>query len=304
MTQPRISLDQWNALIAVVESGSYARAAERLHRGQSTITYTVQKLQNLTGVPLFERQGRRSVLTPAGEVLYRRARTLVAEAGRLERAAASLARGFEPEIRLAVDIVFPTWLLLDAFATFSGEQPHCRLELEESVLDGTDEALIEGRVDFAIGTLVPAGFLGDPLLPLRFVCAAAPGHPLHHARGPVTLEDLKRHRHLVISGSSTQRARSAGWLNEERWTVTAKATSIRAAVLGLGYAWFAESSIREELASGLLEPLPLREGAERSVMTYLIFADRDAAGPGALRLAGIIRDRVADSVRGAHPAPR
>ncbi len=45
MNAPRITLDQWNALVTVVESGSYAAAARRLHRTQSTVTYTVKKLQ-------------------------------------------------------------------------------------------------------------------------------------------------------------------------------------------------------------------------------------------------------------------
>ena len=292
MSSPRITLDQWHALVAVVESGGYAQAAERLHRSQSTVTYTVKRLEELLGLPVFTIEGRKAVLTPAGRVLYRRGRILLAEAARLERAAAALAQGWEPEIRLAAEIVFPTWLLLECFAEFSAEHPGIRIELIESVLDGTDEALLEGRVDFAIGSRVPPGFLGDALMQMRFVCAAAPTHPLHAAGEELTLDDLQRHRHLVIRGSSAQRSRTAGWLNEHRWTVSSKATSIRAAAMGLGYAWYPEDSIREELASGRLKPLPLREGAVRTETLYLIFADRDAAGPGTLRLSAIIRERV------------
>ena len=54
------------ALVAVVESGGHAHASRALHRTQSTVTYTINKLEDQLGVPLFERQGRRSVLTPAG----------------------------------------------------------------------------------------------------------------------------------------------------------------------------------------------------------------------------------------------
>ncbi|MGH7120386.1 MAG: hypothetical protein ACREFP_15585, partial [Acetobacteraceae bacterium] len=61
---------------------------------------------------------------------------------------------------------------------------------------------------------------------------------------------------------------------------------------GLGFAWFAEDTVRGELERGELKPLPLREGAERSAELYLIFADRDYVGPGALRLADIIRSLV------------
>lgn len=71
-----------------------------------------------------------------------------------------------------------------------------------------------------------------------------------------------------------------------------KATSIRAARMGLGYAGYAEKVIRRELDAGELKPLPLREGAERWATLYLNFADRDAAGPGTLRIAEIIRKGI------------
>jgi DNA-binding transcriptional LysR family regulator len=292
MKTPRITLDQWAALVAVVDNGGHAQASRALHRTQSTVTYTINKLEDQLGVPLFERQGRRSVLTPAGQVLYRRGRALLVEAGRLERSAAELAQGWEPEVRLAVEIIFPTWLLLDCLAAFGRERPETRIELVESVLAGTDEALLEGRVDLAIGSVVPGGFVGEPLMPIRFICAAAPTHPLHQLDRELTLDDLREHRHLVIRDSGTRRTRSGGWLNENRWTVSHKATSIRAACMGLGYAWFPEESIREELREQRLRPLRLAEGRERYATVYLVLADSDLAGPGTRRLASLLRERT------------
>ena len=70
-------------------------------------------------------------------------------------------------------------------------------------------------------------------------------------------------------------------------------TSIQAARMGYGFAWFPEDKIRDELAAGTLKPLPLREGGERFGELYLIVADRDAAGPGTRRLAAIMREAVA-----------
>jgi DNA-binding transcriptional LysR family regulator len=303
MSAPRITLDQWAALVAVVEAGGYAQASARLHRTQSTVTYTIKKLEDLLGVKVFELQGRKAVLTPTGKVLYRRGKSLLDEAARVERAAADLARGWEPELRIAVDIVFPTWLLLECCAEFGRERPETRIELIESVLGGTEEALTEGRVDLAIGGIVPGGFLGDALMQVRFVCAAAPSHPLHRLGRTLTLDDLRHHRHLVVRDSGALRSRSGGWLNEQRWTVSHKATSIRAAVMGLGYAWYPEENIREELESGKLAPLPLAEGAERYATLYLIFADPGTAGPGARRLAGILRTRVADACRSRDGGP-
>lgn len=299
MISPRISLDQWNTLVSVVESGGYEKAAERIHKSQSTLTYAIQKLENLLSVKVFEIRGRKAVLTPTGEVLYRRGKALLEDARRLESAAGELARGWEPEIRLAAEIAFPTWLLLKCFATFAVERPETRIELYETVLGGTEEALIERKVDFAISGNVPAGFAGDPMMQVRFVCAAAPEHPLHQLGRPLNFDDLRRHRHLVIRDSGVQRARSGGWLNELRWTVSHKATSIRAALMGLGYAWYPEEAVREELDRGTLKRLPLREGAEKVGTLYLVYADRDAAGPGTLRLATLIREEIKRTCREA-----
>jgi DNA-binding transcriptional LysR family regulator len=297
--QPRISLEQWRCLIAVVDAGGYAQAADRLHKSQSAVTYGVQKLEALLGVKAFEIHGRKARLTPSGEVLYRRARALLEEAGALEDAAGNLAAGWEPELRLAVDIVFPTWLLLECFAKFGGEQPRVRIELYETVIGGTEEMLTLRKVDLAICSRVPAGFVGDPLMRLRFVAMAHPQHPLHQLGRELTLQDLRKHRHLVIRDTGSQR-RSGSWVGaEQSWTVSQKATSIHAASSGQGYAWYPEDTVRGEVERGELRPLPLREGGERWGELYLVYADRDYAGRGALRLAQLIREQVAEQCRQA-----
>ena len=299
MSAPRISLDQWRALTAVIEAGGYAQAAATLHKTQSTVTYAVQKIERLLALKVFEIKGRKAVLTRDGEVLYQRAQTLLREAEALERGAASLAAGWEAEVRIAAEIVFPTWMLLQCFARFAEERPETRIQLYETVLGGTDEALYERKVDFAIAGHVPTGFIGDALMRVRFIAAAHPEHPLHQLGRDLSHRDLRPHRQLVIRDSAQSRIRESGaWLGaEQRWTVSNKATSIAAAKRGLGFAWFAEDTIREELARGELKPLPLREGAERFLDLYLVFADRDYPGRGAARLAEIIRGEVAAKCR-------
>jgi DNA-binding transcriptional LysR family regulator len=47
---PRVTLEQWRCLVAVVDAGGYAQAALRLHKSQSSVTYAVQKLESLLGV--------------------------------------------------------------------------------------------------------------------------------------------------------------------------------------------------------------------------------------------------------------
>ena len=290
---PHITLEQWRTLIAVVDAGGYAQAANALHKSQSAVTYAVQKLEAVLGVKAFEIKGRRAALTTTGQLLYRRALGLLDEAGGLEKAARTLSAGWEPEIRLAVEVLFPTWLVLDCLARFGAEAPDTRIELVESVISGTREALLEGRVDLAIAGAVPAGFVGDPLIRMRLVLAASPAHPLHNLKRKVTLKDLRSHRQFVVRETGQERSARTTVEATQRWTVSNMSTSIIAARSGYGYAWLPEYKIRDELAAGTLKPLEVREGGERYVELYLVFADRDAAGPGTLRLAEIIRESVA-----------
>ena len=285
-----ITLDQWRSLISVVDSGGYAKAAEALHKSQSSVTYAVQKLQSQLGVKAFEVKGRKAVLTPTGQFLYRRARALVEEAVATERAARKLSAGWEAEIGLAVEVAFPTWLLLQCLERFGAESPHTRIELIESVLGGTSEALLQGQAEIAITGMVPQGFMGELLMPIRFLPVAHPSHPLHRLGRPVTMQDLRAHRQLVIRESGSRRTTKPRLEAAQRWTVSHMATSIEAAGKGYGYGWYPEYRIRDEIAAGILKPLPLRDGGESFAQLYLVFADHDAAGPGALRLAVIIRE--------------
>lgn len=293
MPIPRITLEQWQALVAVVESGSYAKAAELLHKTQSTVTYGVQKIESLLGVKVFAIKGRKAVLTPTGQTLYRRARVLLAEAAGLESAAKRLSAGWEAELTITVDHLFPTTAMLQALDRFSRESPHTHIELIDSVISGTEEALLGRRTDLAIAPTIPAGFLGDPLLRMRIIAVARPDHPLHQLGRPVTQDDLRVYRQLVVRESGTARATRLAVESAQRWTVSHMATSIEAARMGYGYAWLGEDKIRAELDANELKPLRLREGPERYAQLYLVFGNRDLAGPGALRLAEIIHETVA-----------
>jgi len=288
-----VTLDQWKALISVVDSGGYEKAAEALNKSQSSVTYAVQKLQSQLGVKAFQVKGRKAVLTPTGEFLYRRARALVDEADATERAATKLSAGWEAQIAVAMDVAFPVWLMLECLQRFGAESPHTRIELIESVLGGTSEALLKGQAQLAVSGIVPPGFMGEKLMPVRFIAVAHPEHPLHKLGRPVTMQDLRAHRHLVVRESDTRRATRPRLEATQRWTVTHMTTSMGAASRGFGYGWYPEYRIRDEIAAGTLKQLPMREGAEVVAQIYLIFADRDAAGPGLLRLAAIIREQTA-----------
>lgn len=292
MNAPRITLEQWRAFHAVVEHGGYAQAAEALNKSQSTLSYAVQKLEHLLGVKVLAVSGRKARLTEAGEVLLRRSRQLVENAQLLEKVAGNLAQGIEPVVNLAIDVIFPYDDLLCLLATFSERFPDTRVELAEEVLSGGHDLLLSGAVDLLVSSLVPQGFVGEPLLQVEFSCVANPAHPLHQLGRDVTLQDLKQHRQIVTRDSGAQRRFSAPWLEaEQRWTVSNMTTAIRALASGLGFAWIPRLQITHELAQGTLQPLPLSEGGNRVAQLYLIYKDRDGAGPATRCLVELLLTR-------------
>lgn len=290
---PHITLEQWRSLIAVVEAGGYAQASGQLFKSQSAVTYAVQKIESLLGVKAFEIQGRKAMLTPTGQMLYRRALALVNEANDLEQAAHTLSAGWEAVIHIAAEILFPTQLLLTCLNQFGRESPRTRVELIESVLGGTSDALLKGEADMVISPQLPPGFLGDQLMRIRLIAVAHADHPLHQLGRELTYRDLRSHRHVVVRDSGAKRDRRTVTVEvDQRWTVGQIATSIEAVSMGYGFAWLPEEHIRQQLQAGILKALPLREGGERELPLYLILASPDFVGPGVRRLAEIISQSV------------
>ena len=241
------------------------------------------------------------MLTPTG-LLALSARSCIARGSEWgERAARTLSAGWEAEIRIAVEILFPTWLLLECLDRFGVESPQTRVEVIESVLGGTGEALLQGQADLAISPQIPPGFLGDPLMHLRAIPVAHPNHPLHQLKRKLTLRDLRAHRHIVVRDSGTRRTTGAmDWRVDQRWAKVSIYDYLDpGGAHGLWLAWLAEERSATILRLRPLKPLPLREGSERFADSIPILADRDAAGPGTLRLAEIIREGNCQRVRQA-----
>ncbi len=289
----RTTLEQWRCLLAFAEAGTYAGAGAILHKTPSSVFQTLSRLSALLGIELLVVSGRRSKLTDQARALLHRAELLVQEFADLEKLADDFAGGWEAEIGLAVESIFPGPWLDQILHDFSQHARALRLQVYEGVLSRIDDLLHRQQVVLAIAPRIPAGFIGEPLLQIDLLAVAHPDHPLHQLQTPLTMHELAAHRQFVIRDEGS-RADSAGWQQaEKRWTVSSFTRSKAAVLAGLGFGRFAAASIATELRSGQLRLLPLREGASMPVQLYLVYADRDHLGPGAAELAATIR-RLAD----------
>ncbi|KJH67157.1 LysR family transcriptional regulator [Chromobacterium violaceum] len=291
----KTTLEQWQVLRAIVEEGGFAQAAEKLHRSQSAVSYAVARLQEQLGVALLRQEGRRMRLTVEGEVLLREAGELLRQADSLERRAGSLRRGWEPELKVAMDSLLPVEVVLAACGDFAGHCRETRLRLHEVVMSGADDALCQGDAALAVAGRVPQGFLGDWLLDAEFIACAAPGHRLHALGGELDGEKLRGEVQVVLRDTGIRQPRDEGWLGaRQRWTVSQPETGIAMVEAGLAFGWLARHRIRRQLAEGSLKPLPLKSGAVRKASLYLVLAEPSSAGPACLYLADALRRAAAD----------
>lgn len=281
---------------AVVQYGSFAKAAEAIHKSQSSINTAVHKLQDLLGVELLRTEGRRTILTDAGALLLRRGQLLLDDVERLEAVAASLSRGVEAALKVAVDSIYPPDRLYRVFDQLNQRFPHLRIELVETILSGSNELLLAGDVAIAISPNTPPGFPTEKLIQLEFVAVAATSHPLTDLTQEISHEDLKAHRQIVCRDSALKDRVDSGWLQaEQRWTVSTMDTSIDLIRQGFGYAWLPRHRVASLLESGQLKELPLRVGGTRSVDLFLVISDEDQLGPVARCFVDTIRSLNAQS---------
>ena len=277
----KTSLEQWQALKTVVDEGSFAKAAEKLNKSQSSVSYMLAQLQQRIPSQLFEEGGRKAVLTESGQMLYRHATDLLSQAEKLEKTADYLASGWEPEVTIAVDALVDLEPVFCALQHFSEQHPSTRIRLLETTLSGTDEAILSREADIAISPRIPPGFLGKPYAKVDMHAVAANTHPLAQ-RDSVTEDQLKLTRQIVVRDSGLYRKQDGGWLGaEQRWTVSHFSSSIKAVKAGLGFAFIPEALIKQELDNGTLLKLNLAQGGSRALQLHIVLTGQSYAGPAA-----------------------
>lgn len=151
MSKNPITIEVLETIDAIDRRGSFAKAAEELNKATSAVSYAVQKLEEQLDISLFQRQGRRSVLTPAGQLILSEGRDILQTTARLANKAKEVATGWEPKIGIAVESHFSYSTFFPVLKRFLKDHASIEVDVRESVLNGGWEALEQGKVDLVVG---------------------------------------------------------------------------------------------------------------------------------------------------------
>jgi DNA-binding transcriptional LysR family regulator len=195
-------MDRLHAIAAfakVVESGSFARAAERLDVSVSSISRRVSELEAHLDARLLNRTTRRLSLTESGRAFHERCVQLLADLEEAEESASAGTAHLRGTLRLTCGTTFGTRYLAPAIAEFVGHHPQMRfdVELSDRVVDLVDEGF---DAAVRIGRIGSQQLVGRRIGETRLVCCASPAYLERHGV-PQLPEDLTKHACLTYEHS-------------------------------------------------------------------------------------------------------
>lgn len=235
------TLEQWNTLRAIDECGSIQSAALQMNKSHTTLIYAVKKLEDQLGITLLEVVSKKAELTKDGKTLLRYARTMLEQAEGLEVISGQLSKGTESEITITVDHLFDKEILYRALNRFFKENVMTSVQMIETSLTSTQEAVTNQLSDIAIITLPITNYLAEALDVVTMVPVVSKDNPLA-GKGSLTMGELTRETQIVLRdlGASNQvkpeEEKNVGWLkSRRRITVDTFELALQAVKKGLGF---------------------------------------------------------------------
>ncbi|MCW8195120.1 LysR family transcriptional regulator [Proteobacteria bacterium 005FR1] len=295
-----VTLDQLRTFIAAAEEGSFSAAGRKLRRAQSVVSQTLANLESQLGVKLFDRSGRYPLLTEEGQALLPEARAVADDMDGFKARARALREGLEPELSVAVDVMYPMDALTCAAGLSREKFPYTPLRLYVEALGGVPQLVLEGTCRIGMMAtiqLVPEELRAEPLGEVTLGTVVAPHHPLAQKPGPLTAEDVSEHVQLVLTDRTQLSAgRDFHVLSPQTWRLAdlgAKHAFLKA---GFGWGGMPLHMIERDLAEGALVRLRLATGIPYDVRLPITVVYRKDEPPGPAGRAFI------DSLKQSHVA--
>jgi len=260
-----VTLRQLRTFKTVADLNSFSLAAQRLKLSQPSISYQVKELEQILGLPLLDRLGKRVQLTEAGSLLYGYARRMLDV---LDEATVAIEemRGIQRgSLRVGASTTVGIYLLPAALGAFKKLHPGLVISLEIGTRERVQEQVLHNELDLAV--IGPA--LKDPDLAIipflsdELVVVAPAGHALANKRG-LRLKDVAAAPFVMREAASGSRwslekaARKAGAKLTIAMELGSNGAIKHAVESGLGLAVISRYACALEFSSGRLVELDVR----------------------------------------------
>jgi len=290
-----MELRQLEHFLAVVEEGTFTRAAERVSLTQPAVSLSIKKLEEEIGGPLFARDVHDLSLTEAGRVLADYARRMIRLRDDATREMARLGSMAAGSLKIAAHEAAAVYLLPVALRTYVQRFPDIKVGIYRSRLEEIPRQVMDRQVDLGFVKDAPT-FHELQCVDVHtdeMICIASPKHPLA-SRSRLTVKDVSSEQFVLhhLCSATADRILRLFEQNSTRCRVVAELWSfenikefVRQEV---GLAIVPGVTVREELRNGTLIRLPLGELAMPR-RTLMIYRDQGYMSESARELISIVR---------------
>lgn len=289
------TLDQLRIFLTVADEGSFNRAARKLGRALSVVSYGISALEAQLGVRLFDREGsRKPTLTDAGRALLADASAVVDEADGLMARARGIRQGLETDVALAIDVMMPPRTIASVLRDFQATFPTVNLRLHVEALGAVAALVLDKRAELAIAG---PDILDLPELDRRQIGAvelipvAAPGHPLARQE-EIAPGETRHHLQLVLTDRSPlTEGREFSVFSPRTWRLGDLGAKHALLLEGIGWGNMPSHAVADDLASGRLVHLRLPEAPRFDYGLHALWRKDSRPGPATTWVLDALIDR-------------
>ena len=191
---------------AVAETKSFSKASELIHLTQPAVSLQVQAMEELYETRLFDRSGNAINLTPAGEILYKRAKEILALYAEAQKNISEITGAIKGSLAIGASSTIGNYLLPSIISAFKKKVPQVNISLVVSNTKTITEKLNAGEIDIALveGDVSKQRFAVETLLSDELVVVMSPAHPWAERRNIPGIEMTKEPLIMREEGSGTR----------------------------------------------------------------------------------------------------
>ena len=255
-----MTLDQILAVDAVVSTGTFRGAADKLNKAQSAVSHQIRKLEEELQFEIFSREDYRPTLTPRGKAVYCEATRVLHHMRSLQATASGLRGEQEAQVSISVTATMPVEVLLETLERIGDHHPATHIRVYSDLMGGPLSRLMSGEADLIIAPLEGVSVDEVDTIPvgrvtIHPVCSSS--HRLASMTGVRSLSELHTELQVVVAdsvGGDFEQSRDLT-PGGRRWTVSDFMTKKAILLSGQGWGGMPLHLIEEELAKGALTKL-------------------------------------------------
>jgi len=274
-----MNLDQLQVLKTIRDEGSFSKAADKLYRAKSALSYAVQNLEDELGLLLIDRSEYRPKLTNYGLQLLEKASPVLKSFDELNVFARTLSTNQELKIRLSMSAIFPLADFTNMLKKIEEKFQNTEVVFATEVLSG-EKFLMAGDVDISLlaGIVNRVDLEYKKVAEVEMPLVISSNHPIVEKNLKPTKDVLAKYPQIVVRSTLPDDSSFGVMKESKKWYVDDLGTKMKIIMEGLGWGRLPDHVVNEYVQRQCLEVLRTEELQHEKIEMFLARRKHDFHG--------------------------